>query len=81
MNRDTGTGAYVMNQIEFPFMPPDAYSPEGVDRTLIRSMLALSPMERLMVAQGTAQFVQQVRDAQASARLSHDPACADESRR
>ena len=36
-------------------------SPEGVDRTLIRSMLQLSPQERLAMLQGFADFIQVAR--------------------
>ncbi len=33
--------------------PPDAYSEDGVDLTLIRWMLSLTPMERLAALQGS----------------------------
>lgn len=36
-------------------------SPEGVDRTLIRAMLQLSPGERLAMLQGFADFIQAAR--------------------
>ncbi len=35
-----------------PTFPPDAYSEDGVDLTLIRWMLSLTPMERLAALQG-----------------------------
>lgn len=36
-------------------------SPEGVDRTLIRAMLELSPRERLATLQAFADFIQSAR--------------------
>jgi len=39
------------------------YSPEGVDLTLIRWFLALSPMERLATLENHRKAVQQIRDA------------------
>jgi hypothetical protein len=47
-----------------------AYNEDGVDLTLIHWMLSLTPAQRLMWAQGFAQAVQKVRDAQTAARLS-----------
>jgi hypothetical protein len=38
-----------------------AYSPDGVDLTLIRWMLSLTPAERLQVLQQFVQFVLEVR--------------------
>ncbi len=37
---------------------------DGVDRTLIRWMLSLTPAERLQVLQRNAQAIQKVRDEQ-----------------
>ena len=41
-----------------------SFSPDGVDLTLIRWMLSLSPCERLAVAQAAAQSILRLRDAQ-----------------
>jgi hypothetical protein len=41
--------------------PEPAYSPDGVDLTLIRWMLSLTPAERLDVLQGFVEFVTEVR--------------------
>jgi hypothetical protein len=38
-----------------------AYSPDGVDLTLIRWMLSLTPAERLDVVQDCADFVMEAR--------------------
>jgi hypothetical protein len=38
-----------------------AYSPDGVDLTLIRSMLALTPAERLALLQDFVDFVEGAR--------------------
>ena len=43
-----------MQENDEPFVPTTDYSPEGVDRTLIRWMLSLTPSERLDVLQGFA---------------------------
>jgi hypothetical protein len=47
--------------------PPDpelpAYSEDGVDLTLIRWMLSLSPLQRLQVLQQTVQSIQKLRNA------------------
>jgi hypothetical protein len=40
-----------------PTFPADAYDDEGVDRTLIREMLALSPLERLERLESFAELV------------------------
>jgi hypothetical protein len=69
----------IMKPVDFPFMPPDAYSEEGVDRTLIRWMLSLTPEERLLSAQGVTNFVAGVRDAQATARRQGHPGNAGDS--
>lgn len=47
------------------------YSPEGVDRTLIRWMLSLTPAERLRAVQDQVNAVQQMR-AQNLSRGSGD---------
>lgn len=39
------------------------HSPDGVDLTLIRWMLSLTPAERLRVLQGNAQAVVRIRNA------------------
>jgi len=49
-----------------------AYNEDGVDLTLIRSMLSLTPAQRLMYAQGFAQAVEKVRNARIAAGLSGD---------
>jgi hypothetical protein len=41
-----------------------SFSPDGVDLTLIRWMLSLSPCDRLAVAQATAQSIVRLRNAQ-----------------
>jgi hypothetical protein len=40
-----------------------SFSPEGVDLTLIRWMLSLTPAQRLEVAQSTARSILELRDA------------------
>ncbi len=40
-----------------------AYSEDGVDLTLIRWMLSLTPLERLLTLQSYAESIQRVRDA------------------
>ena len=42
-----------------------AYGEDGVDLTLIRWMLSLSPMERLRVLQSSLRAIRRVRDAAA----------------
>jgi hypothetical protein len=46
-------------------MPP-AYSPDGVDLTMIRWMLSLTPRERLEVLQSAVNAILKLRDAAAS---------------
>jgi hypothetical protein len=58
-----------MQQHEIPVIPEDAFSEEGVDRTLIRWTLSLTPRERLMVLQRFVEFVYKVRNAGNSAGL------------
>ena len=43
-------------------MPQPAFSPEGVDLTLIRWMLSLTPSERLAVLQANVRSIQRLRD-------------------
>lgn len=42
--------------------PPPAFSPDGVDLTLIRWMLSLTPAERLAVLQANVRTIQRLRD-------------------
>lgn len=44
-------------------MEPD-YSPEGVDRSLIRWMLTLTPAQRLQVLQDFVDAVEELREIQ-----------------
>jgi len=46
-----------------PERPKPAFSPDGVDMTLIRWMLSLSPGERLAALQGTARSILRLRNA------------------
>jgi len=46
-----------METTDAPTFPSDAYDAEGVDRTLIREMLELSPLERLERLEGFADLV------------------------
>jgi hypothetical protein len=48
------------------------YSEDGVDMTLIRWMLALTPAERLAVAQDCANFVLETRRLNGVPELSED---------
>ena len=43
--------------------PLPAFSPDGVDLTLIRWMLSLTPAERLAVLQANVRSLQRLRDA------------------
>jgi hypothetical protein len=45
-----------------PVEEPDAYSEDGVDLTLIRWMLSLTPAERLGVLQRFVNSVQSIRE-------------------
>ena len=47
-----------------PQLPPD-YSPDGVDLTLIRWMLSLTPAERLQVLEDFVNTVQEIRELNA----------------
>jgi hypothetical protein len=50
------------------------YGTDGVDVTLIRWMLSLTPAERLAVLQDFTDFVSEVRDANATESIqSHPP--------
>jgi hypothetical protein len=56
--------------MEAPEQPPSgpensrpAYSEDGVDLTLIRWMLSLTPAERLATLQSYAESIQRLRDA------------------
>jgi hypothetical protein len=55
-------------EFEQPALP--AYSEDGVDLTLIREMLALSPAERLRRLQEFVESVGRLRDAAEQARLA-----------
>jgi hypothetical protein len=46
-----------METTEAPTFPADAYDAEGVDRTLIREMLELTPLERLERLESFAELV------------------------
>jgi hypothetical protein len=43
--------------------PRPTHSPDGVDLTLIRSFLTLTPMERLVALENHRKFIQRIRDA------------------
>jgi hypothetical protein len=51
----------------------DAYSEDGVDLTLIRAMLALTPAQRLEMLQAHANAVWSIRRAAGDPRFSDDP--------
>lgn len=53
-----------------PPMPLDAYSEDGVDLTLIRWMLSLTPKERLMMLQGFVKSTNRIRHAIERSRIS-----------
>jgi len=55
------TFASIFPEEEPPLLP--TYSEDGIDLTVIRTMLALSPLDRLRTAQNNADFVQRVRNA------------------
>lgn len=48
-------------ELDQQFAPDEAYSPDGVDLTLIRWMLSPTPAERLDVLQDFVDFVMEVR--------------------
>jgi hypothetical protein len=70
-----------MDKIEQPPNSEAVYNEDGVDLSLIRWMLSLTPRQRLLHVQGFAQAVQRVRNGRAAARLSTNPARPDGSRR
>ena len=53
-------------EAEFPQGSEPAYSEDGVDLTLIRWMLSLTPAERLDVLQQSVESLLSLRDAKAS---------------
>jgi hypothetical protein len=55
----------------------DAYSEDGVDLTLIRAMLELTPAQRLELLQGNANAVWSIRRAAGDPRFSDDPSGPD----
>ncbi len=66
-----GENMIMEQQIQEPSDPPDnspdgnrpAYSEDGVDLTLIRWMLSLTPRERLEAMQQSVQSIMRMRDA------------------
>jgi hypothetical protein len=56
-----------------PPEPLPAFSEDGIDLTLIRWMLSLTPDERLRHLEEHAAFVQELRDANPSLQLSRHP--------
>lgn len=54
-SRDASTGG---------FMAPPTHSEDGVDLTLIRWMLSLTPLERLLALQRSVESIQRLRDGQ-----------------
>ena len=56
------------------FAPPEklSYSEDGVDLTLIRWMLSLTPAERLQVLQEQVKSILRLRDGQARTELPGD---------
>ena len=60
------TGAMADESREIPIVNPGekpAFSPDGVDLTLIRWMLSLTPKERLQVHQRTIRAINKMRNA------------------
>ena len=51
---------------------PPTHSSDGVDLTLIRWMLSLTPAERLQTLQRTVRSIEQLRRAWPGTRLSRD---------
>ena len=47
--------------------PPEAYAPDGVDLTLIRWMLSLTPAERLEILEKTVRALRMLRNEEANA--------------
>jgi hypothetical protein len=58
-----------------------AYSEDGVDLTLIRWMLPLTPAERLQVLQQYVDSVLNIRAWNSESRLSRTPASPEQARR
>jgi hypothetical protein len=58
-----------------------AYSEDGVDLTLIRWMLSLTPAERLEVLQQYVDSVLTIRAWNSESRLSRNPASPEHTRR
>jgi hypothetical protein len=58
-----------------------AYSEDGVDLTLIRWMLSLTPAERLQVLQQYVDSVLNIRAWNSESRLSRTPANPEQTRR
>jgi hypothetical protein len=58
-----------------------AYSEDGVDLTLIRWMLSLTPVERLEVLQQYVDSVLVIRAWNSESRVSRNPASPEQSRR
>jgi hypothetical protein len=52
-----------MSEHEFAVEDSDAFSDDGVDLTLIRWMLSLSPAERLQVLQSNIRSLEKIRGA------------------
>jgi len=52
-------------EIGLPLAHEQTYSSDGVDLTLIRWMLSLTPAERLQVLQQSVESLQSLRDARA----------------
>jgi hypothetical protein len=73
-----------MNKMRPDEIPPeeapcwdDAYSEDGVDLTLIRAMLALTPAQRLELLQSHANAIWSIRRAAGDPRFSDYPSGAD----
>jgi len=64
MAHETSTNP-VTNQEPIPEIEP-THSPDGVDLTLIRWMLSLTPAERLQVLQQSVESLLSLRDARAN---------------
>jgi len=60
---------------------PRAYSEDGVDLTLIRWMLSLTPAERLQVLQQYVDSVLSIRAWNSETRLSRTPANPEQAQR
>ncbi len=62
-NRPNLSGGRKVSSSSCPRNQNRAYSEDGVDMTLIRWMLSLTPAERLQVAQQSARSIQEMRNA------------------